>query len=358
MAVFRKKHSSLFVGLFALGALFSCAFLLIMISTKGPDLDESYFLTVRFDDASGVVADSAVRMGGALIGKVEDDPVLRSDYRGVDVKLQIRGDVRIPAEARFLVKRAGFLGDAYVLIEPGDTSLHSGEFVVGGSRIEGSKAGFSLDNLGGEAEGLMQDSRQTAGELRRRLEEMEQTVENVNQSTHALLRILERIEQNYLSQENAEKWNQILAATASATLHIEEATKPLPSLVTQAEGTLGRLDDTVEQFYHAGEQAGVLVERAQPAVVELERSLAKAGRAADSLAATLELIQNGDGVTADLLRDAEFSQNIRDLIFNLKESGLLFYDGDRAVELREEEERRRAEMQRRWQEELRQRDES
>jgi ABC-type transporter Mla subunit MlaD len=60
----------LFIGLILLGAL------IVQFGRFGDRVRGHYPITVVFDDASGLIKGSEVRMGGARIGKVEEHPEL------------------------------------------------------------------------------------------------------------------------------------------------------------------------------------------------------------------------------------------------------------------------------------------
>ena len=78
-----KVGAFVFVGLAALGAL------VVQFGRLGEGFKHYYPLTLRFNDASGLLKGSDVFLGGARIGKVADGPRLVREGNGVLVPLKI-----------------------------------------------------------------------------------------------------------------------------------------------------------------------------------------------------------------------------------------------------------------------------
>src|SRR6266545_8320780 len=78
-----KVGAFVFVGLAMLGAL------VVQFGRLGEGLKTYYPLTVRFNDASGLLKGSDVLLAGAKIGKVAGGPRMVRDGQGVDVPLKI-----------------------------------------------------------------------------------------------------------------------------------------------------------------------------------------------------------------------------------------------------------------------------
>src|SRR5207248_9181432 len=101
-----------FVGLAMLGAL------LVQFGRLGEGFKTYYPLTVRFNDASGLLKGTDVLLAGARIGKVAGGPRLVSDGPGVLVPLRIYDYVRLPIGSKFTVGSSGLLGDRFVTVTP------------------------------------------------------------------------------------------------------------------------------------------------------------------------------------------------------------------------------------------------
>ena len=94
-----------FVGLVMLGAL------VVQFGRLGEGFKTYYTLTVRFNDASGLLKGTDVLLSGARIGKVADAPRLVREGSGIAVPLKIYDYIKIPEGTKFTVGSSGLLGD-------------------------------------------------------------------------------------------------------------------------------------------------------------------------------------------------------------------------------------------------------
>src|SRR5207247_4098248 len=88
--------------------------LLVQFGRLGEGFKTYYALTVRFDDASGLLKGTDVLLSGARIGKVADGPRLVREGGGVAVPLKIYDYVKVPEGSKFTVGSSGLLGDRFV----------------------------------------------------------------------------------------------------------------------------------------------------------------------------------------------------------------------------------------------------
>src|SRR5260370_1554582 len=97
-----------FVGMAMLGAL------LVQFGRLGEGFKTYYTITVRFNDASGLLKGTDVLLAGARIGKVAGGPKLVREGGGVAVPLKIYEYIKIPEGTKFTVGSSGLLGDRFV----------------------------------------------------------------------------------------------------------------------------------------------------------------------------------------------------------------------------------------------------
>ena len=126
-----KKRTEVLVGLFLFIGLVMLGGLVLQFGKFSDRLRGHYSLTVVFDDASGVIKGSEVRMGGARIGRVASLPEL-NDAVQVEVKLTITAAIRIPAGSTFQINSATLLGDKLIVVIPSDD--RSSGFIAADSR--------------------------------------------------------------------------------------------------------------------------------------------------------------------------------------------------------------------------------
>lgn len=106
------------VGIFLLlGIALVCT--LIIIFGELPDLFKPcYSITVKFQNASGLLKGSDVYLSGAAIGKVTTDPRPIPDTQTVEVGLKIDKKIGIRKDAEYVIGSSGLLGNRFVEVRP------------------------------------------------------------------------------------------------------------------------------------------------------------------------------------------------------------------------------------------------
>src|SRR5436853_2059013 len=102
------------VGIFVFVGLAMLAALLVQFGRLGEGFKTYYAVTVRFNNASGLLKGSDVLLAGARIGKVAGGPRLVREGDGVAVPLKIYDYVKVPEGTKFTVGSSGLLGDRFV----------------------------------------------------------------------------------------------------------------------------------------------------------------------------------------------------------------------------------------------------
>src|SRR5437016_8487685 len=102
------------VGAFVFVGLSMLAALVVQFGRLGEGFKTYYAVTVRFNDASGLLKGSDVLLAGAKIGKVSGGPRLVREGNGVEVPLKIYDYVKIPEGSKITVGSSGLLGDRFV----------------------------------------------------------------------------------------------------------------------------------------------------------------------------------------------------------------------------------------------------
>src|SRR5436190_16024842 len=256
-----------FVGLAMLGAL------LVQFGRLGEGFKTYYALTVRFDDASGLLKGTDVLLSGARIGKVADGPRLVREGGGVAVPLKIYDYVKVPEGSKFTVGSSGLLGDRFVnvTIPPGQPNAYlPPNAFINGARETG------IGDLTREGGALVNDLRGT-------VQKIDTTMTRLNQDT--------------LSAQNMENLKASMEHLNQATSALADSSKKLDGVMEQADSTM-----------------------------------ASAKKAADSLQSAIADTRNvlrsamqGKGLVATLLNDQQLANDLHVLISNLRAHGVLFY---------------------------------
>jgi len=256
-----------FVGLAMLGAL------VVQFGRLGEGVKTYYQLTVRFNDASGLLKGSDVLLAGARIGKVSGGPRLVREGDGVAVPLKIYDYVKVPEGTKFSVGSSGLLGDRFVnvTIPPGPVKAYlPPNAYVNGARETG------IDDLTRSGGALVNDLRGT-------VQKIDTTVDRLNQDT--------------LSPANMENLKLSMEHLNQATGALAQSSQKLDGVVEQADSAMASAKKAADDLQNAiGDTRKVLRSATQ-----------------------------GKGVVATLLNDQTLAADVHALVSNLRTHGVLFY---------------------------------
>ena len=256
-----------FVGLVMLGAL------VVQFGRLGEGFKTYYTLTVRFNDASGLLKGTDVLLSGARIGKVADAPRLVREGSGIAVPLKIYDYIKIPEGTKFTVGSSGLLGDRFV-----NVMMPSGQpkaYLPPNAYISGARE-TGIDDLAREGGALVNDLRST-------VQKVDTTMTKLNQET--------------LSSENMQNLKASMEHLNQATSALAESSKKLDGVV---------------------EQAGSTMTSAKQAADNLENAI-------DDTRKLLRSATQGKGLVATLLNNQQLANDLHALISNLRAHGVLFY---------------------------------
>ena len=256
-----------FVGLAMIGAL------LVQFGRLGEGMKTYYALTVRFDNASGLLKGSDVLLAGARIGKVAAGPRLVREGGGVAVPLKIYDYVKVPEGTKFAVGSSGLLGDRFVVVTPPTGPAKA--YLPPNAYIDGTRE-TGIDDLTKQGGALVTDLRGT-------VQKIDTTVERLNQDT--------------LSKQNMENLKASMEHLNQATSALAESSKKLDGVMDQADSTMASAKKAADTLQNAiGDTRKVLHSATQ-----------------------------GKGLVATLLNDQQLSDDLHALIRNLRAHGVLFY---------------------------------
>ena len=249
-----------FVGLAMLGAL------VVQFGRLGEGFKAYYNLTVRFNDASGLLKGTDVLLAGARIGKVAGAPRLVREGSGIAVPLKIYDHIKIPEGTKFTVGSSGLLGDRFVNVTmpPGQPKAYlPPNAYVSGARETG------IDDITREGGALLTDVRGT--------------VQKLNQET--------------LSSENMQNLKASMEHLNQATTALAESSKKLDGVIEQAGSTMTSAKEAADNL--------------QNAINDTRKILRTATQ--------------GNGLVATLLNNQQLANDLHALISNLRAHGVLFY---------------------------------
>ena len=318
----RKQRTDLWVGLFVFMGLAIMGALVVQFGRFSDRLRETYYVHVTYQDAGGIVRGSPVKLSGAKVGVVSDDPKLNLKYSGVTVLLEIHSDKKIPAGSSFSIASSGLMGDSYIRIL-GPKEL-TGEYIKPDAKIVGDAAG-GLDKL-----------RETAGELSDQaklvMEDVRAAVADVRKAVQSLNRAANKIENGLLSDENVANFKDTLADLKKTGENFKAASTKLEPLFDSGKEAI---DEAKSAFTKAGEtfdMATAVIKKAEPAMEKLDPAVTELKETLAKINAAIDKITEGPGTTAALISDKELKKNLESFISNLNKHGILRYKNDSEIE--------------------------
>jgi len=268
------------VGIFVFMGLAMLAALVVQFGRLGEGFKSYYGLTIRFDDASGLLKGSDVLLAGAKIGKVSGGPRMTKEGNGVDVPLKIYDYIKIPENSKFTVGSSGLLGDRFVTvtIPPGERK----KFIAPNSFISGMRE-TGIDDITREGGALVTDLRGT--------------VQKVNT-------VIDQLGNEALSKGNMENLKTSLENLSKTTAALSTSSEKLEGVINQADATM------VSMKKDADTLQGVLTD---------------ARKTVQSATDVFRQATHGDGLLATMLTNKQLANDLRALITNLRAHGVLFY---------------------------------
>ncbi len=321
------KKTELLVGLFLFVGLLLLGGLILQFGRVREVFKDTYHLHVAFANASGIKEGSPVFLGGSRVGKVDKKPVLNPTFSGVIIDLELFKDVKIPADATFGIGSAGLMGDALVEIKPSgqltDVFLpHDYDKVIEGEKASGlndlqstAKAvGEKVDVVLDEVKVALKDIKEAMSKVNKGALS-DPTIQNFTEGMEHLHSTLKRVDEKVLGDENALTLKTALAELKDAATSFKSAAKSIEESSKKLEPAIAKADKVM---------------------TTADESLQSIKKAADSFAMAAANISSSKGLLGSLMNDQRLMTDFRDLIYNFKVNGPLWYK-DTAEKMRAEE---------------------
>ena len=321
------KKTELLVGLFLFVGLLLLGGLILQFGRVREVFKDTYHLHVAFANASGIKEGSPVFLGGSRVGKVDKKPVLNPTFSGVIIDLELFKDVKIPADATFGIGSAGLMGDALVEIKPSgqltDVFLpHDYDKIIEGEKASGlndlqstAKAvGEKVDVVLDEVKVALKDIKEAMSKVNKGALS-DPTIQNFTEGMEHLHSTLKRVDEKVLGDENALTLKTALAELKDAATSFKSAAKSIEESSKKLEPAIAKADKVM---------------------TTADESLQSIKKAADSFAMAAANISSSKGLLGSLMNDQRLMTDFRDLIYNFKVNGPLWYK-DTAEKMRAEE---------------------
>lgn len=310
------KRTELWVGVFVFVGLVLLGGLIVQFGRFGDRFQGKYQVVVVFDDASGLIKGSEIRMGGARIGKVAEPPELNSNVK-VQVVMSIDDMIRVPENSTFQIASATLLGDKMVVVTPPEGGSSSGRFIEPGTVLRGGGPS-GLDAIQNNAEALSRDARRLLVEAEDTFRKIDAAIDDVQGVAQRLTTTLDKVNDSILSDQNLKEIDATLANFAKVTATLEPTVADARSAMKAIEKAAAGAERT---FASANER----IDELEPALKEVPNAVASLSRAADKAGKAIDRAEEGDGLLGTLAYDREVSDDAKTFIRNLKQQGILRY---------------------------------
>ncbi len=297
------------VGIFMLIGLAVISFMAVKFGKLSQGLKKYYTIAAEFPNASGLLKGADVYLAGARVGFTADAPELIEGRYAVQVMLKLKDGVKVPRGSSFLISSSGFLGDAFVSINP-PANPDMNDILKHGDSVKGTR----LQGLGE----LTEKGGDVMDELKKRLKELEDPIKDIR----------ERV----LADKNLKAIDDTFASLSEITTSFKNSMKGLDEVIVKAKEAVEIVKQDAAAAKAPIERLDGVVKKIDAAAGDLKITLAEIRNAASTVGKTFEatrLLVNkanqGSGALGMLLGDKETADNLKALIRNLRERGILFY---------------------------------
>jgi len=282
------------VGLFLAISLVVTAVLVISFSKGTNPLTKIYTIHLTTKNVDGLVKNAVVMMAGVPVGKISAIH-LNTDTYIVTLDAKIKAEYQILADAKFFIETAGFLGDKYIGVIPGDNKLpplQNGATVV-------CQESFDLVRAARSATDLMDELKTVASQI---------------------TNIVNRIDSKLLDEQTltnlAAGLSNLREISAEASATIAAVNQLILTNTPPINAAINNVVAFSEQLKNAGSEMLNLVATNR---IVIDESLANIKATTESLRNLVAAAERGEGLAGKLFSDQELAQNLSVLSSNLVE---------------------------------------
>ncbi len=280
------------VGLFLTIALVVAAALIINFSKGTNPFTETTLLYLKTKNIDGLKRNSVVLMAGVPVGKISAIH-LNTDTYIVTLDAKIKAEYQILADAKFFIETAGFLGDKYIGVIPGDNKLpplQNGATVV-------CQESFDLVRAARSATDLMDELKTVASQI---------------------TNIVNRIDSKLLDERTltnlAAGLSNLREISAEASATIAGVNQLILTNTPPINAAIENVVTFSEQLKDAGTDLRSLISTNR---VVIDESFANIKETTESLRNLVVAAEQGKGLAGKLFSDEELARNFSMLSSNL-----------------------------------------
>jgi len=280
------------VGLFLTISLVVTAALVINFSKGTNPLTKIYTIHLTTKNVDGLVKNAVVMMAGVPVGKISAIH-LNTDTYTVTLDAKIKAEYQIRADAKFFIETAGFLGDKYIGVIPGENKLpplQNGATVV-------CQESFDLVRAARSATDLMDELKTVASQI---------------------TNIVNRIDSKLLDEQTltnlAAGLSNLREISAEASATIAAVNQLILTNTPPINDAIENVVTFSEQLKDAGTDLRSLISTNR---VVIDESLANIKETTESLRNLVAAAEQGKGLAGKLFSDEELARNFSMLSSNL-----------------------------------------
>ena len=280
------------VGLFLAISLVVTAALVINFSKGTNPLTKIYTIHLTTKNVDGLVKNAVVMMAGVPVGKISAIH-LNTDTYTVTLDAKIKAEYQIRADAKFFIETAGFLGDKYIGVIPGDNKLpplQNGATVV-------CQESFDLVRAARSATDLMDELKTVASQI---------------------TNIVNRIDSKLLDEQTltnlAAGLSNLREISAEASATIAAVNQLILTNTPPINAAIENVVTFSEQLKDAGTDLRSLISTNR---VVIDESFANIKETTESLRNLVVAAEQGKGLAGKLFSDEELARNFSMLSSNL-----------------------------------------
>jgi len=282
------------VGLFLAISLVMAAALIINFSKGTNPFTETTLLYLKTKNVDGLKRNSVVLMAGVPVGSISAIH-LNTDTGIVTLDAKIKAEYPIRADAKFFIETAGFLGDKYIGVIPGDNKLPPLE----NKATVICQESFDLVRAARSATDLMDELKIVASQI---------------------TNIVNRIDSKLLDEQTltnlAAGLSNLREISAEASATIAGVNQLILTNTPPINAAIENVVTFSEQLKNAGGDLQSLINTNS---VVIDESLANIKKTTESLHNLVAAAEQGKGLAGKLFSDEELASNFSMLSSNLVE---------------------------------------
>lgn len=295
-------------------------------------LNDTYPILVRVNDAGGLQKGAPVEFGGLEVGRVAEMPYFVSDYTALLVPLEIHGDITLPEGAIVLVdsseRHDGTILKITMPEQKPERFVQKNDimngFRVDRDQLKQKNMGDSLDQFQKSMESLAT----TSATLDRLISLLEKTGGGASSGVGSLSSIdssMKAFEKtNVKMSDTIDRLDALLLTTGEGMKKIDSSIANFDRSMLEIQTMADTGGQSFQKIYDLADQNTETTKDFHLAVNEFRGLI-------DEVNPLLASVRNGEGLLKTLIEDEELSSDVRSFADKLEKRGVLFYPKEKKV---------------------------